>query len=129
MDEIILESNKSEIETKMPRESFEFWQKTAQYALKQYNLALTWGMQAHNQEWIKNYNELWVQTAKMVQKDTLTQYTRAWQDMWENFSIVSFKAYSDYWKEFFASSKGVSDRYKETKEQLTEDWFRRWLTK
>jgi len=108
--------------------SFDYWQQTAAYAIKQYKIALKWATKDSNLEWIKRYNQMWGNTNKIYDDEVMTQYTRSWQSIWEEFSIDSFNAFTEYWKKILVDySEGTSKMHYETKEKLSEDWIKTWL--
>ena len=110
--------------------SFDHWQQTAGYAIKQYKMALSWATKESNQDWVKKYNEMWRNIYKIYGGELLTQYTRTWQNIWEDFSIVSFNEFNKYWKKMIIEySEGEATAHYETREKLAEDWIKTWLTR
>lgn len=94
-----MKSDEKPNEIKPLETSFDYWQQTAAYAIKQYKLALKWATKESNQEWVKKYNKMWSKTYKIYGgRELMTQYTRAWQNIWEEFSIDSFNTLNEYWK-------------------------------
>ncbi len=41
---------------------------------------------------------MWNKTYKIYGGEIMGQFTRTWQNIWEDFSIVSFHALNEYWK-------------------------------
>jgi len=115
--------------SKTSESSFDYWQQTAAYSLKQYKLALKWATKESNLDWVKKYNLMWSKTYKIYGGEIMNQYTRAWQNIWEDCSIVSFHGIKDYWKKMMIEySEGTSKTHYETREKLAEDWIKTWLT-
>ena len=115
--------------SKTSESSFDYWQQTAAYSIKQYKLALKWATKESNLDWVKKYNLMWSKTYKIYGGEIMNQYTRAWQNIWEDFSIVSFHALNEYRKKMMIEySEGTSKTHYETREKLTEDWIKTWLT-
>jgi hypothetical protein len=108
--------------------SFDYWQHTAAYALRQYKMALQWATKESNQEWVQKYNQMWSKIYKIYGEELMTQYIKSWQNIWEGFSIESFNVSNEYWKKMLIeSSEGTSNVHYETKEKLSEDWIKTWL--
>jgi hypothetical protein len=96
-----LDMSNNESERDKPKEdvsetSFDYWQQTAAYAIKQYKMALKWATKESNQEWVKKYNQMWSKAYKIYGEEFVPQYARAWQNIWEEFSIDSFNAFNKY---------------------------------
>ena len=109
--------------------SFDLWQLTASYAIKQYKLALKWASQESSQEWVKKYNEMWKKTYKIYGEQLMPQYTKSWQNIWEEFSIDSFNTFNEYWKKILIEFSEPSKTHFETREKLTDNWINTWLKK
>ena len=108
--------------------SFDYWKQTAAYALKQYKLALKWATTESNQDWVEHYNQMWGKTYKIYGEQLMPQYTRAWQNIWEEFSIDSFKRFNEYWKKMMIDyTEATSKEHYETREKLANDWISTWL--
>jgi len=109
--------------------SFDYWQQTAAYAIKQYKLAMKWATKESSQEWVKQYNKMWSKTYRIYGEEFMPQYPRAWQNMWEEFSIDSFNKFNEYWKKIMIEySEGrTSNAHYETREKLANDWISSWL--
>ncbi len=121
-------NDESPKEKKLVDASFDYWQQTAAYAIKQYKLALKWATKESSQEWVKKYNEMMDKTYKIYGDKLMTQYIRSWQNIWEEFSIDSFNAFNEYWKKILVEySEGNSKVHYETREKLAEDWIKTWL--
>ena len=115
-------------ESKSLEGSFDYWQHTAAYALKQYKLAMKWANMEPNYPWVKHYNTMWSKTYKIYGEEIMPQYTRAWQNIWEEFSIDSFKKFNEYWKKIMIDfTESSSKTHPETKEKLSNDWISAWL--
>jgi len=115
--------------SKTPESSFDYWQQTSAYSLKQYKLALKWATKESNLDWVKKYNQMWSKTYKIYGDEIMNQYTRVWQNIWEDFSILSFHEIKDYWKKMMIEySEGTSKTHYETREKLAEDWIKTWLS-
>ena len=130
-----MDMNKKEIKSsqkskkaKPMKTSFDYWQQTATYAIKQYKLALKWASKESNKNWVKNYNQMWSNSYNIYGGELVTQYARAWQNIWEEFSIDSFNALNEYWKKILVEyTEGTSNTHYETREKLAEDWIKTWL--
>ena len=109
--------------------SFDLWQLTASYAIKQYKLALKWASQESSQEWVKKYNQMWNKTYKIYGEQLMPQYTKSWQNIWEEFSIDSFNTFNEYWKKMLIEFSEPSKTHLETREKLTDNWINTWLKK
>ena len=117
------------VNSKTPESSFDYWQEITAYSIKQYKLALKWATNESSQDWVKKYNKKWSKTYKIYGGEIMNQYTRAWQNIWEDFSIVSFHTLNEYRKKMMIEySEGTSKTHYETREKLTEDWIKTWLT-
>ena len=118
------------VNSKTPESSFDYWQEITAYSIKQYKLALKWATNESSQDWVKKYNKKWSKTYKIYGGEIMNQYTRAWQNIWEDFSIVSFHGLNEYWKKMAIEySEGTSKTHYETREKLAEDWINTWLTR
>ena len=124
-DDVVITNSKD-----LESSSFDYWQQTAAYSTEQYKLALKWAIKESNLEWVKKYNQMWNKTYKIYGDEIMSQYTRAWQNIWEDFSIVSFRALNEYWKKMMVEySKGTSKTNYDTREKLVEGWIKTWLTR
>lgn len=124
-----MKSDEKPNEVKPLEASFDYWQQTAAYAIKQYKLALKWATKESNQEWVKQYNQMWSKTYKIYGEEFMPQYPRAWQNIWEEFSIDSFNKFNEYWKKIMIEySEGrTSNAHYETREKLSNDFIKTWL--
>ncbi|WP_316506297.1 hypothetical protein [Nitrosopumilus sp.] len=125
-----MEIKKTAKEPESQKGTFDYWQQTADYALKQYKLAMMWARSESNYSWVKNYNQMWSKTYKIYGEELMPQYTRAWQNIWEGFSIDSFKEFNELCKKIIIDyTESTSEIHHETKEKLANDWIGTWLSK
>lgn len=102
--------------------SFDTMQEAATNAFKLYLQGFETATRQSNFDEMKKYNELWQNISKQFEQYNPYSWSiKAWDDLWKESGLTSFKSFADYWQNMWQNfAKDAETKSQEALKQLSK---------